>query len=85
MMDGMSAPTKAFSSSLPVPDLEFLEDYGRRHQLSSRASALRAAVRALREAEAEEHYVAAFDEWNESDDSALWEGTAADGLEMPGP
>jgi Arc/MetJ-type ribon-helix-helix transcriptional regulator len=76
----MSTPTRTFSSSLPASDLEFLEDYGRRHHLTSRASTLRAAVRALREADAEAEYVTAFEEWNDAEDSALWDQTTGDGV-----
>ncbi|WP_349826890.1 antitoxin [Brevibacterium litoralis] len=76
----MSVTSQAFSSSLPTTDLEFLDAYARRHHLTSRAATLRAAVRALREEEAEAEYVAAFEEWNDSDDSTLWDSTRADGL-----
>ncbi|KQY97549.1 antitoxin [Microbacterium sp. MEC084] len=71
---------KAFSGSLPEVDLAFLEAYGRRHHLASRSAALRAAVRALREAEAEREYVTAFEEFGESGDAELWDGVSGDGL-----
>lgn len=80
MMEAMSVATKAFSSSLPETDLAFLEAYGRRHHLASRSASLRAAVRALREAEAEREYLLAFEESGASDDSALWDGLSGDGL-----
>jgi Arc/MetJ-type ribon-helix-helix transcriptional regulator len=76
--------TKTFSSTLPENDLAFLDDYSRRHSLGSRAAALRASVRALRDAELESQYVDAFSEWTDSEDSELWETTVADGLEQEG-
>ncbi|GAB2521391.1 hypothetical protein GCM10027064_18690 [Microbacterium petrolearium] len=76
----MSLSMKAFSGSLPENDLAFLEEYGRRHRLASRSASLRAAVRALREAEAEREYVTAFEEFEASGDAALWDGVSGDGL-----
>ncbi len=80
MMKIMSNAMKVFSGSLPPADLAFLEEYGRRHRLSSRSASLRAAVRALREAEAERDYVTAFEEFDAAGDGALWDGTRGDGL-----
>lgn len=76
----MSVTTKAFSGSLPTADLAFLDEYGRRHALPSRSASLRAAVRALREAEAERDYLAAFEEFAASEDAALWDALAGEGL-----
>jgi antitoxin MazE9 len=46
----------------------------------SRSSALHQAVTLLRMSEIESAYISAWDEWQETDDKALWESASDDGL-----
>jgi metal-responsive CopG/Arc/MetJ family transcriptional regulator len=69
------------SVSLPGDDVEFLDGYARDRGLESRSAAVHQAVRMLKTAELTSEYEAAFIEWDESDDAALWDSTAADGIE----
>lgn len=69
------------SVSIPVEDIEFLDDYAGRHSLSSRSAAMQRAVRALRMTELGDQYEAAWDEWAASEDAALWDTTVGDGIE----
>jgi Arc/MetJ-type ribon-helix-helix transcriptional regulator len=72
--------TQSFSSTLPVDDLKFLDDYGANHKLPSRAAVLREAVRALRNTELEQAYLEEFEEWGASGEAAAWDSTAGDGI-----
>jgi Arc/MetJ-type ribon-helix-helix transcriptional regulator len=71
------------SVSLPEDDVQFLDDYSRQTGLESRSAALHKAVRLLRAAELGTAYAAAWEEWFQSKDSALWETTVGDGLSEP--
>jgi Arc/MetJ-type ribon-helix-helix transcriptional regulator len=69
------------SVSLPVEDLEFLDEYTKKAGLDSRSAAVHKAVRLLRTAELAEDYAAAFEEWDGGEDARLWDMTVGDGLE----
>ena len=47
----------------------------------SRSAALHAAVARLREDELTEEYQSAFEEWRNTEDAELWDGTVSDGLD----
>jgi antitoxin MazE9 len=68
------------SVSLPDEDIEFLDEYAERVGAPSRSSVLHRAVALLRLSELETAYSDAFQEWQESEDQGLWDGTVADGL-----
>ena len=68
------------SVSLPEEDVEFLDAYAASEGLGSRSAVLHRAIRLLRAAELGPAYEDAFTEWHESDDAALWDATAGDGL-----
>jgi Arc/MetJ-type ribon-helix-helix transcriptional regulator len=68
------------SVSLPAEDVAVLDEYARTSGLPSRSAALRQAIRLLRLPDLEQDYAAAWDDWEESGDSAAWEGATADGL-----
>jgi Arc/MetJ-type ribon-helix-helix transcriptional regulator len=68
------------SVSLPEDDIAFVDDYASRAGLPSRSSVLHEAIRMLRTADLERDYAAAWQEWETSEDSTLWDRTAADGL-----
>lgn len=68
------------SVSLAEEDVEFLDDYARAHGLASRSAAVRRAVRMLRTAELGGDYAAAWQEWAQSGEGAVWDSTVADGL-----
>jgi Arc/MetJ-type ribon-helix-helix transcriptional regulator len=69
------------SISLPDEDVAFLDTYAKENGLESRSAAVHTAVRALRDTDLEVAYTAAFQEWEGSEDEALWEATVADGLD----
>lgn len=69
------------SVSLPDGDLEFLDQYVRKSGLESRSAALQKAVRMLRSAELGQEYAAAWEEFDQAGDAALWETTVGDGLD----
>ncbi|SFP69323.1 Ribbon-helix-helix protein, copG family [Amycolatopsis arida] len=70
------------SVSLPEDDVEFVDEFARRHASASRSAVIHQAITLLRNATLENAYAAAWDEWaDDADDTAgAWEGTAADGL-----
>jgi Arc/MetJ-type ribon-helix-helix transcriptional regulator len=68
------------SVSLPDEDVEFLDAYAREQGFDSRSAVLHKAVRLLRAAELGADYDSAWQEWAQSDDAALWDVAAADGL-----
>jgi len=74
-MNGMK-----LSVSLADEDVEFLDRYARTHGYGSRSAVLQKAVRLLSNAGLEDAYLAAWVEWQRSDDAELWETTIADGL-----
>lgn len=69
------------SVSLPGDDVEFLDEYAKERGLDSRSAAVHQAVRMLRVAELVSEYEAAFKEWDESEDAALWDSTSGDGID----
>ncbi len=69
------------SVSLAVEDVEFLDAYARAQALPSRSAALHEAIRQLRRSELADAYAAAWQEWDESGEAAVWETATADGLD----
>ncbi len=68
------------SVSMPDEDVEYLDSYARERQLDSRSAVLHKAVRLLRASELGAAYEDAWIEWDESEDSDLWDAAAADGV-----
>jgi Arc/MetJ-type ribon-helix-helix transcriptional regulator len=68
------------SVSLPDEDVAFLDEYAAREGAASRSSAIHEAIGMLRNASLEEDYAAAWDEWEATEDAALWDAAAADGI-----
>jgi hypothetical protein len=60
-------------------DVEFLDAYANARRLASRSAALTHAVKALRDTQLRDEYELAVAEWDESEDSELWERTGSDG------
>lgn len=69
------------SVSLSEEDVAFVDEYSSKAGLPSRSSVIHKAISLLREASLQDAYAAAFDEWDGSEDAALWESTAADGAD----
>lgn len=65
---------------MPEEDVEYLDFYARERQLDSRSAVLHKAVRLLRASELGAAYEDAWTEWDESEDSDLWDAAAADGV-----
>ncbi len=68
------------SVSLTDEDLKFVDEQTDAGLFASRSAAVQAAIRLLRDRTYVDSYAAAWDEWDDSGDSALWESTALDGL-----
>lgn len=68
------------SVSLPEEDVAVLDEYARSSGLRSRSAALQHAIRLLRNADLEDEYAAAWDEWDTTGERRAWEGTAGDGI-----
>lgn len=68
------------SVSLPAEDVEFLDNYAQAQGYDSRSAVVHTAVRMLRSSKLGDAYADAWLEWEESEDSELWEQTASDGL-----
>ena len=68
------------SVSLPDEDVEFLDDYAATQGIASRSAALQKAVRLLRASELGPAYEEAWQDWDDSDDRALWDAAVGDGL-----
>ncbi|MFJ3924008.1 ribbon-helix-helix domain-containing protein [Streptomyces sp. NPDC090022] len=68
------------SVSLPQEDVTFVDQYAAETSAESRSAVIQAAIQLLRESALEKEYLEAWDEWYESEDAALWDRTAGDGL-----
>ena len=68
------------SVSLPDEDVAALDEHARKAGLPSRSAAVHQAIRLLRQAELEEDYAAAWEEWDSSGERELWESAVDDGL-----
>jgi len=68
------------SVSLPSEDVKFLDSYASAHDLASRSAAVQSAVTALRLSDLADDYCDAWEEWQKSEESALWAATVADGI-----
>ncbi len=68
------------SVSLPVDDVEYLDEYVRTQGLASRSAALQKAVRLLRASELGAAYEDAWNDWVRSGEAELWDAATADGL-----
>lgn len=67
------------SVSLPDEDVRFIDAYAR-EQGHSRSAALHHAVGMLRSTQLGPAYAAAFDEWDSSDEAAVWANVIGDGV-----
>jgi Arc/MetJ-type ribon-helix-helix transcriptional regulator len=68
------------SVSLPVEDVDFLDEYAAAQRMGSRSAAVHKAVRLLRASELGPAYEDAWTEWADGGDGDLWESTTEDGL-----
>lgn len=71
------------SVSLPDDIVEFIDEQTNSGVYESRSAVLRAAVTVLRQHSITDSYAAAWNEWEQSGEDALWEAVAADGLTRP--
>ncbi len=72
------------SVSLPVEDIEFLDEYGPAVGAPSRSAVLHRAVQLLRASALGPDYAQAWEEWEAEGESEVWESVVGDGLEAPG-
>ena len=68
------------SISLPPSDVEALDKYAAAAGLKSRSAAIQQAIRLLGDAELQDAYAAAWNEWESTGDADIWQTTDADGL-----
>ena len=68
------------SVSLPLADVEFLDEYATSQGIGSRSAVVHKAVRLLRASELGADYEAAWDEWNADSENGLWDGAVGDGV-----
>ena len=66
------------SVSIPVEDVEFLDNYTKIHQIASRSAALHRAIRLLRASELTDAYAEAFAEWANDPANDAWDIANAD-------
>jgi Arc/MetJ-type ribon-helix-helix transcriptional regulator len=67
------------SVSLPVEDVEFLDEYARSKGLPSRSAVLRKAIRLLRSSWLADAYEESFRSWEEEGHHEDWDATVVDG------
>ncbi len=68
------------SVSLSEDDVAALDRYAKAAGLKSRSAAIQEAIRRLGDADLEDAYAAAWQEWEDSGDAEAWESDSADGL-----
>ncbi len=68
------------SVSLSEQDVAVLDAYARAAGLRSRSAAVRHAIGLLPQADLEDDYAAAWEDWESSGERVAWETTTADGL-----
>lgn len=68
------------SVSLSEDDVAALDRYAEAAGIPTRSAAVHEAIRRLADADLDDAYEAAWDEWESSGESAAWEATAGDGL-----
>lgn len=61
-------------------DVEFLDSYAQAQGYESRSAVIGLAVRVLRASKLGDAYADAWLEWEQSDDSELWDRATADGM-----
>lgn len=68
------------SASLSEDDVAFIGSYAEQAGVNSRSAVLHQLVELLRSADLEDAYAAAWQEWDESGDTGIWDSTTADGI-----
>lgn len=68
------------SVSLADSDVAILDRYMKNTGIASRSAVIQRAIRLLGDPGLGDDYVAAWDEWQRSDDAALWEAASGDGV-----
>ena len=68
------------SISVPLADVQLLDEFARTAGLPSRSAAVQYAIRLLRLPDLEQDYAAAWQDWEASGDNDAWATTSSDGL-----
>ncbi len=68
------------SVSLLDEDVKFLDEYVKSQGYASRSAVVHRALRILRSFKLRDAYVDAWQEWEDSGESGIWESSASDGL-----
>ncbi|MDF1487742.1 ribbon-helix-helix domain-containing protein [Tessaracoccus caeni] len=72
--------TVKLSVSLADRDVAILDRYMKATGTTSRSAVIQRAIRLLGDPGLGDDYLAAWDEWAQSDDAELWETTVGDGI-----
>lgn len=68
------------SVSVSEQDVAVIDEYARSAGLPSRSAAIQHAIRLLGQADLENDYAQAWQDWDASGERDVWEGTVGDGL-----
>jgi Arc/MetJ-type ribon-helix-helix transcriptional regulator len=68
------------SVSLSDDDVALVDEYARVAGLKGRSAVIQHALRLLRQAELEQDYAAAWEEWEASAEQSTWDATVGDGV-----
>lgn len=68
------------SVSLSDDDVALVDEYARTSGLKGRSAVIKHALRLLRQAELEQEYAAAWEEWEVSGAQSAWDPTGGDGV-----
>lgn len=75
-----SIASMKLSVSVPRDSIEYLDQLALSGRFSSRSAAIQAAIRLLRAHDLGDEYEAAWVEWADSGEAAVWDATVGDGL-----
>jgi Arc/MetJ-type ribon-helix-helix transcriptional regulator len=73
------------SVSLPDEDVAFLDEYASEIDADSRSAVIQYSIKLLRHHRLMAQYAEAMDEWEASEDAALWDALTGEGLEPEQP
>ena len=68
------------SVSLPDDDVALIDEYARSAGLPGRSAVIQHALRLLRQADLEQDYAMAWEEWESSGEQSVWDAVVADGV-----
>jgi Arc/MetJ-type ribon-helix-helix transcriptional regulator len=73
------------SVSLPDEDVAFLDEYASEIDADSRSAVIQYSIKLLRHHRLKAQYAEAMQDWEGSEDAALWDALSGEGLEAEEP